>query len=65
MPPFLNFTECWRPLFPAGLTTGQGVSHVAQQVIGVPYFVFNAGYSLSGVYSPVEIASAMELAVAG
>lgn len=45
--------------------TGQRVSYVAPQVSGVPYFVFNAGHSLSGVYSPVAIASAMELAVAG
>jgi len=45
--------------------TGERVSYAAPHVSGVPYFVFNAGYSLSGVYSPVAIASAMALAVAG
>ncbi|WP_325623428.1 DsbA family oxidoreductase [Paraburkholderia sp.] len=45
--------------------TGQRVAYADPQVSGVPYFVFNAGYSLSGVYSPVAIASAMALAVAG
>ena len=44
--------------------TGQRVSYADPKVSGVPYFVFNAGYALSGVYSPVAMASAMTLAVA-
>ncbi|MEM5425255.1 hypothetical protein [Paraburkholderia ferrariae] len=44
--------------------TGERAAYADPQVSGVPYFVFNAGYSLSGVYSPVAIASAMALAVA-
>jgi predicted DsbA family dithiol-disulfide isomerase len=44
--------------------TGQRMSYVDPKVNGVPYFEFNTGYSLSGVYSPVAIASAMALAIA-
>jgi predicted DsbA family dithiol-disulfide isomerase len=44
--------------------TGQRVRYADAPVSGVPYFVFNMGYSLSGAYSPVAIASAMTLAVA-
>ena len=46
--------------------TGQRVrnaNRADRQIGGVPYFVFNTVYSLSGVYSPVAIASAMALAV--
>ena len=46
--------------------TGQRVENATRanpHVSGVPYFVFNTVYSLSGVYSPVAIASAMALAV--
>ncbi|MEX3814550.1 DsbA family oxidoreductase [Paraburkholderia sp. BR13439] len=43
---------------------GQRTSHGDAQVSGVPHFVFNTRYSLSGVYSPVALASAMALAVA-
>jgi predicted DsbA family dithiol-disulfide isomerase len=42
---------------------GRRVAYADPQVSGVPYFVFNTGYSLSGVYSPVAMASAMALAV--
>jgi len=44
--------------------TGQRVPYADPQVNGVPYFVFNTGYSLSGVYSPVAIAGTMALALA-
>jgi len=44
--------------------TGQRAPYAEPQVNGVPYFVFNTGYSLSGVYSPVAMAGAMALAVA-
>ncbi|MEX3979833.1 DsbA family oxidoreductase [Paraburkholderia sp. EG287A] len=43
--------------------TGQRVPYADPQVNGVPYFVFNTGYSLSGVYSPVAMAGTMALAV--
>ena len=46
--------------------TGQRVQDATRgnpHASGVPYFVFNTVYSLSGVYSPVAIASAMALAV--
>lgn len=46
--------------------TGQRVEEATRanpHVSGVPYVVFNTVYSLSGVYSPVAIASAMALAV--
>jgi predicted DsbA family dithiol-disulfide isomerase len=43
---------------------GQRSSYADPQVNGVPYFMFNTSYSLSGVYSPVAIAGAMALAVA-
>jgi predicted DsbA family dithiol-disulfide isomerase len=43
--------------------TGQRVPYAHPQVTGVPYFVFNTGYSLSGVYSPVAMAGTMALAV--
>jgi len=46
--------------------TGQRVrnaNRADRQIGGAPYFVFNTVYSLSGVYSPVAIASAMALAV--
>jgi predicted DsbA family dithiol-disulfide isomerase len=43
---------------------GQRTSHGDTQVSGVPHFVFNTRYSLSGVYSPVALANAMTLAVA-
>ncbi|WP_321921227.1 DsbA family oxidoreductase [Paraburkholderia guartelaensis] len=44
--------------------TGRRAPYAEPQVNGVPYFVFNTGYSLSGVYSPVAMAGAMALAVA-
>ncbi|SDB93309.1 DsbA family oxidoreductase [Paraburkholderia lycopersici] len=44
--------------------TGQRMPHAEPRVSGVPYFVFNGDYVLSGAYSPVAIASAMTLAVA-
>jgi predicted DsbA family dithiol-disulfide isomerase len=44
--------------------TGERTPYAEPQVSGVPYFVFNKRYALSGVYSPVEIASAMALAIA-
>jgi predicted DsbA family dithiol-disulfide isomerase len=43
--------------------TGERAPYAEPHVSGVPYFVFNTQYSLSGVYSPVEIASAMALAI--
>lgn len=43
---------------------GRRVPTADSQVSGVPYFVFNTGYSLSGVHSPMAITSAMALAVA-
>jgi predicted DsbA family dithiol-disulfide isomerase len=42
--------------------TGRRVLHSDPQVSGVPHFVFNNGYSLSGAYSPDAITRAMELA---
>ncbi|MFP4890243.1 DsbA family oxidoreductase [Paraburkholderia sp. EG304] len=43
---------------------GQRSSFGDAKVSGVPHFVFNTHYSLSGVYSPMALASAMTLAVA-
>jgi predicted DsbA family dithiol-disulfide isomerase len=48
----------------SAVSAGQRVSYADPQVSGVPYFTFNTSYSMSGVYSPVAIASAMALAVA-
>jgi predicted DsbA family dithiol-disulfide isomerase len=42
--------------------TGRRVLHTDAQVSGVPRFVFNNGYVLSGAYSPDAITRAMELA---
>ncbi|TDY21389.1 putative DsbA family dithiol-disulfide isomerase [Paraburkholderia sp. BL6665CI2N2] len=43
--------------------TGRRVLHTDPQVSGVPHFLFNAGYSLSGAHSPDAFIRAMELAI--
>ncbi|MBB2926423.1 DsbA family oxidoreductase [Paraburkholderia silvatlantica] len=43
--------------------TGRRTAYADPQVSGVPYFVFNTDYSLSGVYSPVAMAGTMALAL--
>ncbi|MGF6638228.1 putative DsbA family dithiol-disulfide isomerase [Paraburkholderia sp. MM5496-R1] len=52
----------------AGLTdhlaeSGRHMLHSSHRVNGVPHFVFNAGYALSGAHSPDAIFEAMVLAV--
>jgi hypothetical protein len=41
--------------------TGQRMWHTGHHVNGVPYFVFNAGYALSGAHSPEAIIESIEV----
>jgi predicted DsbA family dithiol-disulfide isomerase len=43
--------------------TGRRVLHTDPQANGVPHFVFNTGYLLSGAHSPDALTRAMELAI--
>lgn len=43
--------------------TGRQQLHTAPHVSGVPHFVFNSGYELSGVFAPDAIIKAMESAI--